>query len=95
MNRYYFKPINPAIVLGDGTKLPVQGSKSHYCYPRNDHAEYTEVEVGFPTSRPHSEMLVYAEDQDDPTNCIYPYVPVKIVRDFIDMHGGIKKGKMP
>ncbi|MEU8927807.1 hypothetical protein AB0D10_44075 [Kitasatospora sp. NPDC048545] len=53
------------------------------------------LEVGFPTRRPepwerwreHLDPSV-DEDEDDPTESVYLPVPVALVRDLIEAHGG-------
>lgn len=89
------KQLNQSIICNDGTKLSVQASRSHYCIPRNDFGPYTHVEVDYPTAVPHDDMLAFAEDIECPTETVYGYVPVGIVNEFIQTHGGIKEGKMP
>ena len=77
--------------------MSVQASRSHYCLPRRDNAEYyEEVEVGYPNQE--DELLTpYAELYEDfgPTDTIYPYVPVDVVAKVILKHGGILEGKAP
>lgn len=57
---------------------------------------YTHVEVGFPSERPEPWEPVdgpecwqrYAEDPEEPTETVYGYVPVALVRHLIELHGG-------
>lgn len=51
---------------------------------------YTHVEVGFPSDRPEpwGEWEAYAEDPDEPTNTVYPFVPIELVQELINTHGG-------
>lgn len=53
---------------------------------------YAEVEVGFPSVQPEpwAEWREHAEDPDKPTETVYCYVPVQMVRDLIAAHGGEK-----
>ncbi|MFJ4184185.1 hypothetical protein [Kitasatospora sp. NPDC089509] len=52
------------------------------------------LEVSFPTRRPEPWTLFWREhlepgaDEDDPTESVYPHVPVALVRDLIEAHGG-------
>ncbi|MGW3073925.1 hypothetical protein [Kitasatospora sp. NPDC001132] len=51
------------------------------------------LEVGFPTGRPEpwarwSDYLEPGSDEDDPTESVYLHVPVALVRDLIEAHGG-------
>ncbi len=89
------KQFNPKIICKDGTTLSVQASEYHYCTPRDNYGPYTHVEVGYPTAVPHDAMLRYAEESSDPTCTVYGYTPVEVVNEFIELHGGIQKGKMP
>jgi hypothetical protein len=82
----------PTIVCVDGFKISVQASSGHYCEPREDNAQYTEVECGFPSAVPEL-ILEYAENPDDPTETVYAYVPVELVEHLITLHGGIAAGE--
>lgn len=77
----------PKIVCADGFTLSVQASSVHYCYPRENTGPWDEVEVGFPSATP-TEILKYAEDQERPTNTVYGYVPIQLVEQLIERHGG-------
>jgi hypothetical protein len=83
--------IRPQIECNDGFKMSVQASRSHYCEPRQNliDGEYTEVEIGFPSEE---EPLIneYAECPGEWTGTVYGYVPVTIVDEIINKHGGIK-----
>ena len=76
----------------DGFSMSVQAHYGAYCAPRVDHTDtdyYFEVEVGFPSER--EELLMeYVEDYDNPTDTVYSYVPVEVVQEVIEKHGGIK-----
>ena len=80
----------------DGTTLSVQASKCHYCSPREDYFfdghtieyfDYTSVEVWCVSVQPPESWSEYGNQDSDP----YAYIPVRLVEDFIDLHGGIKK----
>lgn len=66
-----------------------------YGYP----GPYREVECGFPSERPEPwERLDgehywrrYAEDEGYPTDTVYPYVPVPMVRALMRLHGGVER----
>lgn len=51
---------------------------------------YVEVELGYP-SEVEEDLLPYAEDESDPTNTVYGYVPIEIVDSMIQRHGGINE----
>jgi len=81
-------PVRKALICKDGTSLSVQASNFHCCYPRIDNAvKYEEVEVWQVTSKVPNSWLEYGDPEDNPFSCI----PVKLVEEFIDSHGGIKK----
>jgi len=71
----------------DGTELSVQASSTHYCCPRSDRGPYSHVEVGYPTATPPDTWAYYA-DGEYPNVNVYGYVPVELVRAFIQEHGG-------
>ena len=81
-----FKKKAGYITCADGTTLSVQASSMHYCRPRADLGPYTHVEVGFPSVDPPETWAVYA-DGKYPSD-VYGYIPVALVREFIDAHGG-------
>ena len=76
----------------DGFSMSVQAHEYFYCSPRVNPEEtdcYAQVEVGFPSDR--EELLMeYVEDYDNPTETVYGYVPVEVVQEVIEKHGGIK-----
>lgn len=75
------------ITLMDGTTLSVQAGKHLYSTPREDFAEFTHVEVGFPTFVPPKEWMEYAEDSDNPKDTVYGYIPIKMVLSYINKIG--------
>jgi hypothetical protein len=86
LNGYAYKELAPHILCKDETKLSVQASHTHYCTPRTNDGPYTTVEVGYPTATPPETWAEYA-DGDYPSD-VYGYVPVEMVKEFIDQHGG-------
>lgn len=77
-----------AVICNDGFRVSIQGSKYAYCSPREDNSWYYNVELGFP-SESDELILEYAENIDSPTNTVYGYVPVQIVEELIEKHGGV------
>ena len=81
----------PELILGDGTRVSVQASKYHYCNPRksiSDTTQYTAFELGYgPVEIP--ELLEYAEDPNNLTGTVYPYVPYELVQSIINTRGGV------
>lgn len=71
--------------------------------PADYQGPYTAVEVGMPTVRPEPWHPVdgdecwskYAEDGDNPTDTVYAYVPVPLVRLLIESHGGERAYLLP
>ena len=83
---------NPCVVCKDGFTFSGQASATHYSNPKGYADEYTEIEIGFPSS--HDTLIEkYAEnswdDEPDYTDTVYGYVPVKTVDLLIKKHGGI------
>ena len=86
---YEYQEIRPRVKCADGFEVSVQASEHHYCSPRTNGADcYESVELGFP-SMEESELMKYAEDPSDPTGTVYGWVPVEVVNQIIDKHGGI------
>ena len=82
-------PMVPRIKCKDGFSLPVQCSSGSYCKPREDHSDfYWEVEVGYPSAEPEN-IMSYAEEPYKPTQTVYGYVPIDLVEELIEIHGGI------
>lgn len=51
--------------------------------------DYESVELGYPSME--DELInEYAEDDSDYTKTVYGYVPIEIVEELINKHGGIK-----
>lgn len=81
--------IFPAMRCADGFSMSVQGHAGAYSFPRDDFAaEYLQVEVGYPSAREEA-LMSYADDADRPTDTVYGYVPIAIVVQVIETHGGL------
>ena len=88
---YEIREHAPRVVCADGFSMSVQVSDSHYCTPRiNDASSYYDVEIGFP-SEAEPLIMEFAEQADSPTDTVYGYVPVSIVDEVIEKHGGFKE----
>lgn len=74
-----------------GLSMSIQANYTAYCSPRGTLPidEYWEVEIGFP-NQVVPELLAYAEEPEKPTETVYPYVPVELVKKIIEKHGGVK-----
>lgn len=79
--------IFPRIECNDGFTMSVQARAFCYCSPRNDQGPWTEVEVGFPSER--EEMIMeWVEDETNPTDTVYGWVPVEVIQQVVAKHGG-------
>ena len=82
-------PIAKRITCMDGFSLSVQANCGAYCEPRTNNGPWYTVEVGFPSAEPDL-IMDYAETREAPTETVYGYVPVELVEQLIEMHGGFK-----
>lgn len=67
-----------------------------YCEPRVnlENGEYAACEVGYPSQK--EELLMpYIEDPTEPTKAVYPYVPVEVIEQVIEKHGGWFDARIP
>ena len=83
-------PTAKRITCTDGFSLSVQATKGAYCAPRQNIGPWEEVEVGFPSGTPEL-IMSYAEEADRPTATVYCYVPIQLVEQLIELHGGMRK----
>lgn len=93
-----FRVVN-RIECHDGFHISVQGHYGAYSTPRrNGEHYYSQVECGFP-SAPVPELARYKdgdrENRETDTESVYGYVPVEVVADLLNKHGGIKGPKDP
>lgn len=86
-----FRFFNRRVFCADGFSISIQANDGAYCQPRReieDISGYYEFELGFPSDK--DELIIqYAEDPDEPTDTVYPYVPRYLVEEMIKNHGGI------
>lgn len=88
-----FRFFNRRVVCADGYSISIQANNGAYCHPRKDIedvARYDSFELGFPSEIDKS-ILEYAEDEDNPLDTVYSYVPRDVVERLIEDHGGIKE----
>tara|TARA_B100000123_G_C25704224_1_gene416757 strand:+ start:625 stop:939 length:315 start_codon:yes stop_codon:yes gene_type:complete len=89
------KKQNRRVVCNDGYSVSIQASRTNYCSPRVDDAfAYESVELGFPSSEDYM-ILQYAENENQPTETVYGYVPVDDVYLLLTKHGGVIEGDVP
>lgn len=81
----YRKKIGFITKKGTKVDLSIQANEDTYCHPRETSMEYkfyTEVEVGFPSwTFSKGTLGAYAEDIDEPTETVYPYIPISVVAE--------------
>ena len=86
----------PHIFCKDGFEMSVQAGDGLYCEPRVnlESGEYATCEVGYPSQK--EELLMpYIEDPTEPTKAVYPYVPVGVIEQVIEKHGGWFDARIP
>lgn len=85
------------IYCADGSSISVQASREHRCFPRTDFGPYERVEVGFPSVNPPESWAEYClgDFEKKPLDAVYTQIPIELVAQFIDMHGGIKAEEAP
>lgn len=90
INGFGYTETRPRIVCKDGFSMSVQAGDFLYCTPRTNmkSGNYETVEIGFP-SKKEELICEYAENSSDYTETVYPYVPVEIVEQVIEKHGGM------
>jgi hypothetical protein len=76
------------ITCADGFSFSIARGEFAYCVPRNDEGPYTMVEIGFPSERPEpwDAWRERCETPSDPTETVYPFVPVALVSELIRYH---------
>jgi len=84
----YAFPLAKRIACKDGFSLSVQATHGAYCSPRRNVAQWYEVEVGYPSDKPEL-IMDYAEQPENPTETVYGYVPIELVEELIELHGGM------
>lgn len=77
-NKLYFTTLK-----GTEMSISIQASETHYSEPREmsgHYGFYSEIELGFPSWEFSSLMInKFAENKNDPTGTVYPYVPIFVV----------------
>lgn len=80
----------PRITCADGFSLSVQVHAGAYCAPRDGYGpDWFEAEIGFPSERPTDAVMAYAENAEKPTDTVYGYVPMELIEELVQLHGGI------
>ena len=88
VNEIGFNKTRPRAKCADGFTVSVQAGRYIYSDPREDASYYNEVELGFPSCKDDL-IMPYAEDPDIPIKTVYAYVPVEVVDELFEKHGGL------
>jgi hypothetical protein len=83
--------------LDNGMSVSIQASEGHYSAPRIsglDATEYTQFELGYPDFCPPDYILEYAEDKDDTTETVYPYVPYELIQKMLEEMSDVIAGTL-
>lgn len=95
--KHVFRPILP-FECKDGFSVSIQGGPGFYSLPNLEELSlmtttkertlirYTHVELGYPNAEEEA-LMGYAEDPSNPTDTVYPRVPVNIVNGILEKHG--------
>lgn len=80
----------PRLLCADGFGLSVQASDFHCCEPRSVDGPYSTVECAYPTEI-EPELMPYLCEEEGicPEHSAYHFVPVSIVVQIINDHGGL------
>lgn len=87
-SNYDIQSVRPWIMCADGFYVSIQAGSTTYSIPRANVEEFEAVELGYP-SMADDLILPYAADFDSPTETVYGYVPIDIVEQLVEKHGGI------
>lgn len=92
---------NKRVECSDGFSMSVQAFDGAYCEPRDDNGPYWKVEVGFPSEK-DSLLDRWIEDPNAEVcpksgniETVYGYVPVSVISEVIEKHGGMVAGELP
>ena len=86
-----YQMTRPKIICNDGFEMSVQAGYLLYSMPREGgKIDYFTVEVGYPSENEELfRSFEFAEDKENYTNTVYPYVDIEIVDKVIEKHNGI------
>ena len=87
---FTYQHLRPMIVCKDGSNMSVQASRTHYCTPReNGIGPYSKVEIWPNIAPPETWAEYYDGEWEQGATGVFGWVPVEMVQEFIDEHGGI------
>ena len=80
----------PRVQCKDGFTISVQVGRGIYSIPaiKSSDIDYTCVELGFPSDIEY-DIREYAEARWKLKYTVYPFVPIELVEEVIQKHGGI------
>lgn len=85
-----FLKLVPKVKCKNGFSVSIQASAGHYCAPRDNEGPWRKVELGYPSDRVETWLPYIDGDEDsDPTASVYAFVPIELVAEAIDAHGGL------
>jgi hypothetical protein len=84
----YGLPGVPPLECKDGFSVSMQASEWLYCSPRDSVGPWTAVELGFP-SWEEPLLMPWCEDKMRPTQTVYGWVPLDVVAQVVEAHGGL------
>lgn len=81
--------VRPRIVCKDGFSMSVQAGRGLYCTPRTNlpDGKYQTCEIGYPSDK--EPLILEYSEINDYTNTVYGYVPIDVIDQVIEKHGGI------
>ena len=83
------KELRPRIICNDGFSMSVQAGKETYSMPSEaGKTGFSSVEIGY-LNEEEELLFGIAENEENYTDTIYPYIPVELVNEIINKHGGI------
>jgi hypothetical protein len=80
----------PIVRCADGFTMSVQADDFMYCTPCDSVGPWSKVEIGFPSERVEK-FMKWAENADTPTETVYGWVPLEVVAEVVEDHGGFKE----
>jgi hypothetical protein len=95
VTEWIIRTMNKKITCADGFSMSVQAGEHSYSHPRvNNAPRYFSVEIGFPSEK-ETLIIEYAENPENPTGTVYPWVPAVVISLICAKHGGIVSGDLP
>lgn len=80
----------PRLLCADGFEISVAAGLIHHCSPRTAHGPYQTVECAFPSAiTPDLMPYQVIEPGYGPEESVYHHVPLSLVVDLINLHGGL------